>query len=596
MHPSNSTIIWDTILNPCPQTMPVNSSKAPLVDSSNVVRTIICYQRDRPPSNETRVSGDKCNPRCFDSEDLRYQSTQPDISTNSSCNHQCRERAPLGTTIPLPDPTVNGPRLATIVEHGSCSTIPAYARSTSHQQPKAMMHNGILGVKVGGSLPVKSKDSSTHGGKGSLASGTNFKRIIGPHAQPGRKGGASYVHHETIDSTVHRKGKRYGLKAHQGSEKEDEQGGHCLNTVFGGVIRHIRSASQRNESLSRTHIDPNLRPRGSLSDMICSNGPSDVDTDIASADQKCSQSASCQKGTTKKLALPSLCVVLGRVVGLAQQKQERKSQLRNPSRRYGPPDQKTLDFRSTHEADVTANCMCISLPARPSSAGEPLAQQQTRSSALVTPIIPYPTTKSPPVKQYPDSISTGQPHSPVQQQGIPLHEESAESLLSSDYSGTVLGVDLDLEERHSNMSVGRSTDGLLDQWRGNMPDHMRHRSTPVPPAQYQNKSRDSTASHSPPRHSHSLVSSALPVLLPIAVASGIVEPLHTPSQVTYFSPSGNMVQVSRTPPRGCKARTLSGCRNANTNIIPPPRPRYCSAATNQHLRSELPRHMKPKYP
>ncbi|KAH7396706.1 hypothetical protein DE146DRAFT_763746 [Phaeosphaeria sp. MPI-PUGE-AT-0046c] len=86
------------------------------------------------------------------------------------------------------------------------------------------------------------------------------------------------------------------------------------------------------------------------------------------------------------------------------------------------------------------------------------------------------------------------------------------STLSTSYSGTVLGVDLDL--------------------------------------QYEELERLACASESPKNMqpvglhdtSHSITSSALTSLLPIAAASGIVQPNYNTPKISFYSPSGKMIQ------------------------------------------------------
>lgn len=103
------------------------------------------------------------------------------------------------------------------------------------------------------------------------------------------------------------------------------------------------------------------------------------------------------------------------------------------------------------------------------------------------------------------------------------------STWSSSYSGTVLGVDLDLENRDS--------DGK--------------RSPPFSITMGQ-KGSDKSASSSPVFNSESeftyehqqlITSSALTTLLPVAVALGIVVPDLNGQQTSFFTPSGNLIRL-----------------------------------------------------
>ncbi|KAF1829791.1 hypothetical protein BDW02DRAFT_535487 [Decorospora gaudefroyi] len=111
------------------------------------------------------------------------------------------------------------------------------------------------------------------------------------------------------------------------------------------------------------------------------------------------------------------------------------------------------------------------------------------------------------------------------------------STMSTSYSGTVLGVDIDLQHDFS---------------------HQVHRSrspTPIAPLwftpQLAELERQADATPSPPeckqvsgaqRKPCSITSSALTSLLPIAAASGIVRPNYTTPKISFFSPSGNLIQ------------------------------------------------------
>ncbi|KAF2786816.1 hypothetical protein K505DRAFT_380015 [Melanomma pulvis-pyrius CBS 109.77] len=102
-------------------------------------------------------------------------------------------------------------------------------------------------------------------------------------------------------------------------------------------------------------------------------------------------------------------------------------------------------------------------------------------------------------------------------------EASICSTVSTTYSGTVLGIDLDLQQGYPLVARRSPTPVWIasSQVSGSQPG--------------QNKVTINT-----PR---SITSSALPVLLPLAAASGIVRPNHATPRVSFFSPSGNLIQA-----------------------------------------------------
>ncbi|KAF2706989.1 hypothetical protein K504DRAFT_504188 [Pleomassaria siparia CBS 279.74] len=148
--------------------------------------------------------------------------------------------------------------------------------------------------------------------------------------------------------------------------------------------------------------------------------------------------------------------------------------------------------------------------------------------------------------------------------GVPLHrintpslreydrarEASICSTASTTYSGTVLGIDLDLKQEHA--SVARPSPTPV--WSGPR--------QPIGPSARRQKPAATT-----PRTPHSITSSALPVLLPLAAASGIVRQNHATAQTSFFSPSGNLIQAENSsspavsPSLNGQTRPMTNCHN-----------------------------------
>ncbi|KAF2642692.1 hypothetical protein P280DRAFT_271782 [Massarina eburnea CBS 473.64] len=111
------------------------------------------------------------------------------------------------------------------------------------------------------------------------------------------------------------------------------------------------------------------------------------------------------------------------------------------------------------------------------------------------------------------------------------------STMSTSYSGTVLGVDLDLQHERPQ-SDHRS---LTPLWFTPIESKDRNRAQKVPSAPQAQEQRK----HTPSR---SMTSSALSALLPIAAAEGIVRPNYKTPQLSFFSPSGNLIQTENAAP------------------------------------------------
>ncbi len=114
------------------------------------------------------------------------------------------------------------------------------------------------------------------------------------------------------------------------------------------------------------------------------------------------------------------------------------------------------------------------------------------------------------------------------------------STMSTSYSGTVLGVDLDLQHdfAHSNR---RSHSPPTPVWfTPQMEELERQASFSDSP-----ESVADVSARAPPRR---IISSALTSLLPIAAASGVVRPNYNTPKISFYSPSGNLIQPESSSP------------------------------------------------
>ncbi|KAH7093052.1 hypothetical protein FB567DRAFT_487154 [Paraphoma chrysanthemicola] len=164
------------------------------------------------------------------------------------------------------------------------------------------------------------------------------------------------------------------------------------------------------------------------------------------------------------------------------------------------------------------------------------------------------------------------------------------STMSTSYSGTVLGVDLDLQYE--------------------APQQARHSSSPMPRQASLSASPESKQATDTEATRRSVTSSALTSLLPIAAATGIVQPNYNTPKISFYSPSGNLIQPEGSsspetstweyggPPtaprlysaqhgKGPEYRTLTA-----TTCLPPARPTLVPMTTPPTSTAPLPPHLQ----
>lgn len=122
------------------------------------------------------------------------------------------------------------------------------------------------------------------------------------------------------------------------------------------------------------------------------------------------------------------------------------------------------------------------------------------------------------------------------------------STMSTSYSGTVLGIDLDVQ--HEFLYTTRRS--VTPVW-----------FSPTEPVKTHNPSKRALPLEgAKPLRPRSMTSCALTSLLPIAAAEGIVQQNLTTPQLTFYSPSGNLIQAQSasstpTPTSSSRSRSLS---------------------------------------
>lgn len=174
------------------------------------------------------------------------------------------------------------------------------------------------------------------------------------------------------------------------------------------------------------------------------------------------------------------------------------------------------------------------------------------------------------------------------------------STASTSYSGAVVGIDLDLDHRfvgvHTMRRTRSSTPVALPVW-----------FTP----QMAELERQASVSESPeleqrtvvPPLSHSMRSFALPSLLPIAAASGIVTPNYNTPKISFYSPSGNLIQPESSSSPGTNSSEISRSPTSYHDhssrptrkaaiCLPPVRPALLPRVTPPASSAPLPAHLR----
>lgn len=149
------------------------------------------------------------------------------------------------------------------------------------------------------------------------------------------------------------------------------------------------------------------------------------------------------------------------------------------------------------------------------------------------------------------------------------------STASTSYSGPVVRIDLDLQQGNSNSPCRSSTPVWFGIPAPNQSQQKTERATPAP-------------RHGPP---HSITSSALPALLPIAAASGIVQPNQATRGVSFYSPSGNLIQAdqnSRSHPSSREPKTTHYHTVLSFSSGPSARPRPTTLPLTTPPQSSMP--------
>lgn len=135
------------------------------------------------------------------------------------------------------------------------------------------------------------------------------------------------------------------------------------------------------------------------------------------------------------------------------------------------------------------------------------------------------------------------------------------STASTSYSGSVVGIDVDLQHDFPHtLRHLHSTTPVAPVW---FTPRMAEREEQAPVSGYS----ENNQVYETKLPYHSITSAALTTLLPIAAASGIVRPNYETPKISFFSPSGNLIQ-----PEDCS--TPSTTRTSDSGSSPPITSKY----------------------
>ena len=283
------------------------------------------------------------------------------------------------------------------------------------------------------------------------------------------------------------------------------------------------------------------------------------------------------------------------------------------------------------EAPNTVHAPTTRLTALPISK---VSQSQEKPPISASAHLPRPTSsQNPPPSVRPSNATSEQTHQgtlafPVhsteevsslhtvddlQDEGPPLREPVQDrsrnasfcSTVSTSYSGTVLGVDLDLQHEfphNAHRSVTPVWFTPVERSSSIAQDH--------PESESESEERESAA-----QSKRLITSSALTSLLPTAAAEGIVKPIWTTPKLSFYSPSGTMIQLLDSSPSSVesyreaelhatgtspmsalyyKSAELPSAKTALSSALsqPPARPALVPLTTPVHSTAPLPDHLR----
>lgn len=516
-------------------------------------------------------SGHTCRPLCSQSQG----SGCPVRQANGG------ERAAQCSTVVSFANRPNGLPLATIIERSSLSTLHSHGSRLSlscrchHNQScnaaTSVAHSHRTSRNMEESSLHMIQEHANHEQEGN----EKIDDLVSPNVGPAMPCSEKSPRRDVPITTQGQKTQHAGPAQQQDLDSDNE--GKGLKKLLRGVIQHVRSASRRSISYASLQASPSpdraddTKAPSTKSEPECRN---DSKVSVIGA------AAPHNNGVLSFTDYPELTHEPAETWAEDCQRSLNESEASAcmiPTIRHVPPDHAGMNDNSTttsnevqipdgvsKRVDKESTCgTLVGPPTGPSTRGR--TDESARCTFDGTPV--YRST-APSLFEYDRTRSI-----------------SFCSTTSTTYSSTVLGIDLDLHHGFAPVDARSSTPA----WFG---------------APGTNLSLDEVAALSPeaigPATVRSITSSALPLLLPIAAASGIVQPSNA-TAMSFYSPTGNLIQAQpcgdAASPQGLthayyvNALCFAGGEpSARPAALPLPTPPQSSVPLPSHLKQKSQQH------
>ena len=517
---------------------------------------------------------------------------------------QTRGRAvPYNLAVRLANRSNSAP-LATIVEQGSYSTL--NSRGSLLTLGRLPLLREVEKTSPSGTSLELIPDADEHAPLQRIAEDAQQDQVLGPTQrtpkEPLRKGyGNSLPVNEPATPSVPTVPQRSQFVAYDTGESEYDANAKAVKTFFRRVLHNLQTVSRTRSRSSSTHdasIPEHRQQRQETGKAIPYSHLQASETSLLAHD-RCADHARCEKPHVLSKSSSSAMGTHG------------------------------FDHQNKHgDASVAHHvpALPLELPLlhiRP-YALEPNTASVAMPQLLPPPAVTRPRERSPSVRlvhpeprdEAQNSHSTRNMFYAISALGNATHllaendcateasRNASFCTMSTSYSGTVVGVDVDLQHDFPYpVRRSRSTTPIAPLWfTPQMAELERQASASESPESTQ------AIETLPPRRS--ITSSALTTLLPIAAASGIVRLNYDTPKISFFSPSGSLIQPedSSTPGTTCALEfsgsptTTSYYNNPNTAAtytvfpprmcLPPPRPSLRPMTTPPTSSAPLPPHLR----
>ncbi|UPX15521.1 uncharacterized protein EKO05_0005966 [Ascochyta rabiei] len=471
----------------------------------------------------------------------------------------------------------NGAPLATIIEQGSYSTLNSHGSLLSVGRFPSLKAAEDTSPSRGSRRRSRSLDEKAlHDIQEDLTREYDTCTVAVPHARlDGEHGAADETSRTATPSTSH----RFELQQSP-SPSEAEPSDHDIRGVKGlvrGVLQTVRGVSRtRSRSSSMTHL-PIVEHRESSP----STGGSSLQLDQEGQGSESYHQQNENRSISTRVSQTTAVVSVSR------------DQNRNRGEHSACTYSSLPHPRSAlTDATTVFGSMPLALPWRAtrSSHEQPFSTFAARTGTRD--VAREDDTNQAAISHH-DMLDTSARHAV---NGVPVYDKNPSSLkevssarevfanqnasfcstMSTSYSGTVLGVDLDLQHDFNNLARRSQSPPTPVWFTPQMAELERQASFSESPESI----KAYIQAHTPYR---SITSSALTSLLPIAAASGIVQPVYNTPGISFYSPSGNLIY----PESGSPRSTSLSEHGSSPNITTPYYNEQCTSAGSLPIRPIL---------